>query len=81
MISFTCRRNRSPFTISASATYSDSGDASAVIFLTRDNQLMVPLPVITAPPETDRRVSGQVPPWSDSTRVDSLRPPPAYAQR
>ena len=44
--------------LSASATYSDSVDAAAVIFCTLENQLIAPTPSITAPPETERRVSG-----------------------
>lgn len=73
MKSFTCRINRSSFAISGSVMYSDSDDATAIT-CTRENQLMAPPPIITAPLET---VSGWVP-YFALTHADSLTSPPIF---
>lgn len=61
MNSSTCLKRRSSSTMHENATYSDFDDAAALILQIRENQLMAPFAIITASPETERRVSRQVP--------------------
>lgn len=56
---FTCQGKSRSFTTPARATYSDSDVATAVSVCARQIQL-IPPPIITATPETERLLSGRI---------------------